>query len=253
MRDFDILCLAVICGLALTACGKAKACATVTFDGLPFTVCEATAPSEIKFFLKNQTGEIYGSFDAVKATLKASDQRLVFAMNGGMYHESRNPVGLYVENGVQASKLNRNQGPGNFHLLPNGVFWIGQDSSGVMTADDFANTFAEDFGANGVKYATQSGPMLVIETKLHPAFREDSKSLRIRNGVGQTSQGQIFFVKSELPVNFHTFARLFRDELKTPNALFLDGTVSKLYSDDLGRNDTGQDMGPIIGVIEAVP
>lgn len=245
MRVFDVLFLCLICSLALTACQKAKSCITVTFDGLPFTLCEASSPSEIKLFLKDEAGKIYGSFDAVKSDLQKTDRHLLFAMNGGMYHENRNPVGLYVENGVAMSKLNTNEGPGNFHLLPNGVFWIGVNNSGVVAADDF--------DAAGVIYATQSGPMLVIENSLHPAFNAESKSYRIRNGVGQTEDGRIYFVKSEQPVNFHRFARFFKDELETPNALFLDGTVSKLYSEDLDRNDRGQDMGPIIGVIEAVP
>ena len=231
--------------VALSACQQAKSCTEITFDGLPYTLCEAAQSSDIRLFLKDETGENYGSFDAVRTDLKKTDRKLRFAMNGGMYHDSRAPVGLYIENGVQAAKLNTNEGPGNFHLLPNGVFWIGADSSGV--------TAAKDFDAKGVIFATQSGPMLVIENALHPAFREDSTSLRIRNGVGQTADGRVYFVKSELPVNFHTFARFFKDELNTPNALFLDGTVSKLYSDDLNRNDTGHDMGPIIGVLEAVP
>ncbi len=231
--------------VALTACAKAQTCTTATFDGLPFVFCEASPPSDIRLFLKDGSGEIYGTFDAVNAALTTSDQRIVFAMNGGMYHPNRDPVGLYVENGVQTAKLNTNKGPGNFHLLPNGVFWISETGSGVTAADSFDRA--------GVKYATQSGPMLVIDNQLHPAFRESSTSLRIRNGIGQTADGRVIFVKSELPVNFHTLARFFRDELKTPNALFLDGTVSKIYSDDLGRNDRGQDMGPIIGVIEAVP
>jgi len=232
-------------GAALTACAEAKTCSGEIFDGLPFTVCEASSSTDIRLFLKNEAGGVYGDFDAVEASLKTPKQQLVFAMNGGMYHKNRDPVGLYIENGAPASKLNTNEGPGNFHLLPNGVFWIGEDGTGV--------TAAEDFDETGVKFATQSGPMLVIENTLHHAFKEKSTSLRIRNGVGQTADGRLIFVKSEIPVNFHTLARFFRDELKTPNALFLDGTVSKLYSKELGRNDRGQDMGPIIGIIEAVP
>jgi len=199
----------------------------------------------MRMFHKDEAGELYRNFDSLKSALEQTDRQLVFAVNGGMYDAQRDPVGLYVENGIELKKLNRNEGPGNFHLLPNGVFWMSETVSGV--------TSAENFDPAGVKYATQSGPMLVIENELHPAFREKSTSLRIRNGVGQTVDGRVYFAKSELPVNFYTFARFFRDELKTPNALFLDGTVSKLYSDELGRNDRGQDMGPIIGVIGAVP
>jgi uncharacterized protein YigE (DUF2233 family) len=51
-------------------------------------------------------------------------------------------------------------------------------------------------------------------------------------------------------VNFHRFARLFRDVLKTPNALYMDGKVSRLYAPALGRHDIGFPMGPILGVLQ---
>ena len=238
-------CLPISCFLlsfALQACGKDASCAEVIFEGLPFTVCETTSVSDIRLFLRDEAGEILGDFDGVKAELEGAGLQLDFAMNAGMYHADRSAVGLYIENGVQQSKLNVNKGPGNFHMLPNGVFWISAEGSGVTSADNFKSS--------DVVYATQSGPMLVIDNDLHPSFREDSTSFRIRNGVGQTADGQVFFVKSDLLVNFHTFARLFRDELGTPNALYLDGTVSKLYSSDLKRNDTGHQMGPIIAVVQ---
>ena len=44
---------------------------------------------------------------------------------------------------------------------------------------------------------------------------------------------------------------LFRDELGAPNALYLDGAVSKVYAPALERNETGLDMGPIVGVVRA--
>jgi len=246
MRAFAAIILSLIFGAGLTACNTAaRSCTDVSFENLPFTLCRASLSSDVRLFLKDETGELYRTFNSLKSDLKKSNRQLVFAMNGGMYHADRDPVGLYIENGVELSKLNTNEGPGNFHLLPNGVFWMGEQSTGVTRADDFDPA--------GVRYATQSGPMLVINNALHPAFQAKSTSLRIRNGVGQTADGKVYFVKSEVPVNFHTFARFFRDELKTPNALFLDGTVSKLYSEDLDRNDRGQDMGPIIGLIEAVP
>ncbi|MFN3314813.1 MAG: phosphodiester glycosidase family protein, partial [Hyphomonas sp.] len=82
------------------------------------------------------------------------------------------------------------------------------------------------------------------------ALNPDGTSLRRRNGVGVSADGrQVHFVISEVPVNFHSFARLFRDGLGTPNALYLDGAVSKVYVPSLERNETGLDMGPIVGVV----
>jgi len=227
-----------------SACQSEARCSDEIFEGRPYTICKTSTASDLRVFLKDEAGDVFGDFDAINSDLKTSETRLAFAVNGGMYHPNREPVGLYIEEGVEVSKLNTNKGPGNFHLLPNGVFWIGTSSAGVTAADAFS--------ADGVEFATQSGPMLVIENQLHPIFKEKSQSFRIRNGVGVTDEGQVYFVTSDLPVNFHSFARLFKDELKTPNALYLDGTVSKLYSKDLGRNDTGADMGPIIGLVEPI-
>lgn len=142
--------------------------------------------------------------------------------------------------------LVKNAGPGNFGMLPNGVFWIDGRTAGVTETLAYDALFPED----PPRFATQSGPMLVIDGVLHPDLNPDGTSLRRRNGVGISADGEeVFFVISETPVNFHTFARLFRDDLRTPNALYLDGAVSKVYVPSLERNESGLDMGPIVGVV----
>ena len=55
---------------------------------------------------------------------------------------------------------------------------------------------------------------------------------------------------SEAPVNFHEFATMFRDVLRCPDALFLDGTISSLHAPKLNRSDFRMDLGPMIGVTE---
>ena len=75
--------------------------------------------------------------------------------------------------------------------------------------------------------------------------------MHVRNGVGVTPDGRTaIFAISNAPVNFYDFARLFRDGLGTPNALFLDGSVSRLHANDLGRSDFGFQLGPLVGVFE---
>ena len=96
----------------------------------------------------------------------------------------------------------------------------------------------------------QSGPMLAIDGALHPRFLPDSDSYKIRNGVGVSADGtEAVFALSEAPVNFHTFARFFRDEMGLPNALYFDGTISRLFAPDLGRDDMGVAMGPMVGLV----
>ncbi|MEP0562958.1 MAG: phosphodiester glycosidase family protein, partial [Paracoccaceae bacterium] len=136
------------------------------------------------------------------------------------------------------------EGPGNFGLLPNGVFCITDTKAEVIESRSF------DAAPPACTYATQSGPMLVINGALHPRFLPDVTSVKTRNGVGVRGDGSIVAVISDRPVNFHQFARFFRDVLETPNALFLDGTVSRLYAPALNRHDLGLPMGPILGVID---
>ncbi|MDF1729190.1 MAG: phosphodiester glycosidase family protein, partial [Sulfitobacter sp.] len=102
------------------------------------------------------------------------------------------------------------------------------------------------------RFATQSGPMLVIDGALHPRVLRDSTSRFVRNGVGTTADGQraVFVISNEV-VTFHEFGSLFRDHLKLPQALYFDGNVSRIRAPDLGRDDAGfTTLGPIIGVVE---
>ena len=101
------------------------------------------------------------------------------------------------------------------------------------------------------RFASQSGPMLVIGGELHPRFLVESDSLYIRNGVGVSADGKTaYFAISNAAVNFYVFARLFRDGLGAPNALFFDGHISRLYAPQLGRSDIGFPIGPMVGVVK---
>jgi uncharacterized protein YigE (DUF2233 family) len=92
--------------------------------------------------------------------------------------------------------------------------------------------------------------MLVIDGALHPRFLADSDSVFIRNGVGVSADGsEAWFVISDAPVTFHHFARFFRDALSVPEALYLDGSISRLYAPGLGRADWGLPLGPIVGLV----
>lgn len=219
-------------------------CETVQFDGADFTACEVDlTQSDVRLFLRDGDGLVYGTFGRVESELQAGE-RLALAMNAGMFHEDRSPVGLYVENGEQEMRIITSDGPGNFGLLPNGVLCLGEGRGAVIESRAFADAPPD------CTYATQSGPMLVIDGALHPRFLQGSDSLNIRNGVGVSPDGtRMWMVISDQAVNFHHFARFFRDHLGTPDALYFDGRVSRLHAPGIGRSDLGFPVGPILGVV----
>ena len=221
---------------------EAAECRDTTFEGASYTLCEVAAGEDRRLFHSGPEGA-YGSFRNVDAALGAEGKALGFAMNAGMYHRDLAPVGLYVEDGVEVAPLVTRAGPGNFGLLPNGVFCIGMTFR-VIESRAFKKERPD------CRYATQSGPMLVIGGKLHPKLLPDSDSLYVRNGVGVSEDGQrAVFAISDEAVNFHAFARFFRDALGLKDALYFDGNISRLYAPGLGRHDGGFPMGPIVGTV----
>ncbi|MBO6517164.1 MAG: phosphodiester glycosidase family protein [Bacteroidia bacterium] len=221
-----------------------SSCSTeiVRHNGAVFETFRVDSVGQIVFGWKSDTESLLKSFEHFEAHLK-EEGRLIFATNGGMFTPELNPVGWYVEKGQELHPLNLDSGYGNFYLFPNGVFGIDQNGEAFVQKVD------SSIGLSNPQYATQSGPMLVIDNELHPAFRKESTNTYIRSGVGVNQEGQVVFAISNEPVNFYTFAELFREKLKCPNALYLDGAISKMYNESTGRSEDGE-FGVMIGVIE---
>lgn len=221
-------------------------CRGVRFEGQNYSTCRSGGNGlKLETFNLSKSGEPYRYFFGLEQELEDDGKVLRFAMNAGMYGEDFRPIGLYIENGKQIKKLNRRNGGGNFHLKPNGVFYIAGGKPGVMETEAFAKS--------GLKpeFASQSGPMLVLDGKLHPKFSPAGTSRKVRNGVGIDAKGNAVFVISEGPVTFYEFAKLFRDGLDCRNALFFDGSISSLYARELGRNDSFMPLGPMVGAFES--
>ena len=183
---------------------------------------------QLGFYWKRPDGSAYGTIQALREAVVKEGMELKIATNGGIYSKSFTPLGLYIENGKRYYRLNRGKGGGNFFLLPNGVFYITDEGAAVVDAAGYNPR-------QKVRYAIQSGPMLVRNGRLHLRFIESSASLYVRNGVGVDREGRVVFAISDLPVNFHDFATLFRDRLDAPNALYLDGSISAMYAPELNR------------------
>lgn len=202
-----------------------------------------TAQEQLRFFYRNEKGENYANFKNLKTHLANHKQQLIFAMNGGMYDNNRSPQGLYIEKGQVITPIDTKQkGYGNFYLQPNGIFYLTKNNKAIIgetsTVSDLKN----------IKYATQSGPMLVIDGQLHPAFNQGSANIHIRNGVGVLPDGKLLFAMSKERINFYDFATFFQEN-GCKNALYLDGFVSRMYLPLQDWVQLDGDFGVMIGEV----
>ncbi len=244
-----LLLLTLVAGLRPAPAIASAGCRTLSDGQAHYVVCtfdmrQNRHPTELRLFLAGPDGRPYGGFAGLAADLKRRGEMLLFGMNAGMYGQDLWPVGLYVEAGRLIHAINQRAGSGNFHLKPNGVFYFGGHAAGVMDTSAFVKSRLKP------DYATQSGPMLVLNGAIHPKIEATGTSQKIRNGVGVRDGHIVVFAISEDPVTFYRFASLFRDLLSCPNALYLDGSVSSLYAPGLGRADGLRPIGPIVGVVE---
>jgi len=225
---------------------SADLCRMISYEDVPYIICGLDL-SRVQLTLERNT--IPGPARAVYSGIVASRSRVsasapVIIMNAGMYDVQLHPIGLYIEKGEIIKKISKAGGKGNFHMLPNGVFYISGMTAGITETNRYVKLNLKP------DYATQSGPMLVIDNKIHAQFKADSLSLKIRNGVGIAENGKIWFAISRQTVSFHAFARLFRDYLNCRDALYLDGTISALYSRETGITGGLFPVGPLIIVTE---
>jgi len=215
-----------------------EACSSRAFEGSNFTVCAFDARRHsIELAWADGYGTPYRSFEAYERD--NGSVRVRFAMIAGIFDEYGAPLGLLRSNGVTVRQLNTGSGKGNFYLKPNGVFFGNDSFVSVASTEGFSTS-------DSTRFATQSGPMLVIHGRLHPSFDEDGSSVYTRNGVGVRDAQTAFFVISEDIVSFGKFARFFRDVLGCNDALYLDGNISSLWVPSEGRRDADHVLGPMI-------
>lgn len=226
-------------------CLQAGNAYSVEFESVKYEIFTIRpADKNIRLYWTDPKGIRFRNFEALKNYIEAKKKKLIFATNAGIFTKSYEPLGLYVEAEHEIQPINTSAGHGNFFLKPNGIFYIGDGEYGVTKTSDYRDV------APHVQYATQSGPMLVIDRHIHPVFRKKSNSVYIRNGVGVDRSGNAIFAISNSPVNFYTFAQLFRDKLNCENALYLDGAISKMYLPQNGKTDLGGNFAVIIAYEE---
>lgn len=200
-----------------------------------------TKKENIEFFWKDDQNQPLKSIQNLKKYLNTKNKDLKFAMNGGMFIQNNIPKGLYIENFKILNPIDTLSGEGNFYLKPNGVFYITKSNeSAIVSTEHFKQN-------SNIKFATQSGPLLIINENINPVFQKKSNNLNIRNGVGILRNGDLIFAMSKKKINFYNFALLFKN-LGCKNALYLDGFVSRTYFPEENWIQEDGNFGVIIGI-----
>lgn len=198
----------------------------------------------VRMFWRATDGSIFGNFARLNAWLLTRNEHLVCASNAGIYGKDLRPIGLYVEAGKVLHKLNtRKEAYGNFYLQPNGVFLLSEHEATILSTDEIAVEL--DQRLPFIRYAAQSGPILLRNGEINPSFTQGSDNRVIRNAVCVISSTDIALAKSRAPMNFDDFAMRLRDKLGCRDALYLDGSISQLYPYD--NNNFAPSFGAMIG------
>lgn len=218
---------------------------TVTRDGVRYFVWKAKAEN-VRVVWKDDAGKQLPNLPAARAYVDGKGGKTLMLMNGGIFEPGGIPSGLLVQYGKELRPVNRRDGEGNFFLKPNGIFLISDKGARVIETGKWPP------GEGKISYAVQSGPLLLENGKIHPAFNKGSESRLLRNGVGVAGDGTVIFAisdyKGERDPNLYGFADLFLS-LGCKDALFLDGNISRMiYGDDLKKPTSG--FGSVIAVVE---
>lgn len=215
--------------------------AKIVADDLFLTYKVDLKKQDLRLYWKNGNNQNIGSIQNLKLWLEGKNRVLEFAMNAGMYKKYNSPQGLYIEKQKILSALDTTRASGNFYLKPNGIFYLTTNkTAAICRTEDFRNI-------EKVEYATQSGPMLLIDGQIHPEFKKGSANLNIRNGVGILPDGKVLFVLSKKEINFYDFANYFKS-LGCKNALYLDGFVSRAFAPSENWIQTDGNFGALFAV-----
>ncbi|MEL6627942.1 MAG: phosphodiester glycosidase family protein [Bacteroidota bacterium] len=216
-----------------------------TFRNTPYRYCIAD-PRQSKIKI---TPNVL-NFERLQQKVEGGGNQLLLAMNAGMFERDRRPVGLLIIDGQEIHKLNTRSGTGNFYMKNNGVFGI--NKSGVPFIVTRKRYYDDNIDPGVIQLATQSGPMLLMKNQINPEFTPNSKNKFFRNGVGITVDGKVVFAISDRKVNFYEFASFFKS-VGCTTALYLDGTVSRMYVPMLSPYQDyleSDRLGPILYIIQ---
>jgi hypothetical protein len=141
-----------------------------------------------------------------------------------MFDSKLKPVSLYVEQGRELVHANTKSAKGNFHMKPNGIFYISAGNAAVAETQAFLKQRPQ------ADLATQSGPMLVMDGRLHPvlsgAARRSNCVLVLAYVQMAKSYSPSLKTQSHLTAS-HAYSAMGRNALMR---CFLTGAVLRAYS-----------------------
>lgn len=248
-RIFSLYRIGILFIFLASVCSTRSEAADLTdyrFHDFVISVCKIDLRrDQLQMFWKDEKKVVFGRFTTLQAWLQSRGQSLVCATNAGIYEEDFRPLGLYVENHVVLRKLNvRKNAYGNFYMQPNGVFLIRDHQAEIVDTDRFAAE--REALLPDVRFATQSGPLLIKNGSINDVFSDASTNRLVRNAVCTISPHESVLALSRGPISFYEFAQFLLRKLGCTDALYLDGNISRMYPGD------GSDLGPSFGVIIGV-
>ena len=229
--------------LLFMACSTANALMCASHE--EFSYCISSLDEDnVGLYWKDKRGEPYRNPINLRHDLAGRGISMSFAMNAGMFKEDLSPMGLLVINGKQLAPINLRSGHTNFYAKPNGVFLVANGVPMILTTTEYQ--------ARHIKpsLATQSGPVLVKGGKVltSSTVSPTSKSMYIRNAVCVFKDRDLAFVISDRPVTMYRMAEWIANDMKCPDALYLDGGVSMMYTMSTRQYEDGPDLGPLLAV-----
>lgn len=241
--SLGFFCVGIVGRLSCTAADIAR----YRFHDIEINVCKIDLRHDtLRMFWRDDHKQVFGKFNRLQAWLRPQGEDVVCATNGGIYDIDYRPRGLYIENGVTLRRLNRAKGGyGNFYLQQNGIFLIGEQGAEIVETDRFAAERAARWPH--IVFATQSGPLLIQNGQINPAFATESHNKLIRNAACTTSPHDVVLAFARGPVSFFEFATFLHDTLGCHDALYLDGHISRMYPGD--DADVGTDFGVLVAAV----
>ncbi len=217
---------------------------TVEIRGQTYDVVEVDpSRADIELHWKDREGAPLETYSRLSELVESRGRRLLAATNAGIFEPGLVPTGLWVEGGATLRRLNAREGSGNFYLRPNGVFYVARGGAGIVETSEYPSL-------EGVREATQSGPLLVRRGALHPLLSPRGHSANVRSAVGVRPDGRVVFAVSRGEVTFYELATAFRDSFGCADALYLDGFISTLWAPSLDREeDAGASYAGMIAIL----